>query len=99
MDPWSHVRPGNQFSVIEASEELAGVLEIDNCPKRSGGYADIYHGFWTNPRGERVEVAVKELRALIPRNQQTREDDLVRKAEMVSHFGCPFLPRASIHVG
>ncbi|KAG9047594.1 hypothetical protein FS837_001910 [Tulasnella sp. UAMH 9824] len=63
-------------------EEAAGVLEVSGGPRMTGGYADIYHGFWTNPQGTRVEVAVKELRALIPRNQQTKEDELLKKAEM-----------------
>lgn len=47
-----------------------------------GGYADIYHGVWTNPQGVRLEVAVKELRPLVPSDQHTRPDELNKTAEM-----------------
>ncbi|KAG9042419.1 hypothetical protein FS837_010895 [Tulasnella sp. UAMH 9824] len=87
MDTSSLVQPGRQLTCFEATEELAGVLELSDRPKMSGGYANIYHGFWTNPQGERVEVAVKELKALIPRNHQTKEDELVMKAEMIYQAG------------
>lgn len=84
MDSGSLVHPGRHFTLLETSEELVGFLEVGGRPMMSGGYANIYHGLWTNPHGERVEVAVKELKAIIPKNQQTKPEELIRKAEMVS---------------
>lgn len=66
-----------------AAEELVGNLEIPDRPEITGGYADVYHGFWTNPQGERVEVAIKRLKALNPRSRQSGQDSLIRKAETV----------------
>lgn len=81
METPSLVQPGRQFTLLEAVEELAGVLEVPDRPEMTTGYADIYQGFWTNPQGERVQVAIKELRTLIPKNRQTEQEVLKRKAD------------------
>lgn len=86
MATGSLVQPGRQLASIETDRELTGALEVSDRPGVSGGYADIYHGFWTNAQGKRVEVAVKELKTLVPRNQQTNQDELMRRAEMVGAF-------------
>lgn len=63
------------------ADELAGTLEFPNRPAITAGYADIYHGFWTSVQGERVEVAIKEFRALIPRDRQSDPEALRRRTE------------------
>lgn len=83
MDTGSLLQPGRPFTVFETLIELAGILEVPETPEMTAGYADIYHGYWTSPQGERVEVAVKELRALIPRDRHTEEEALKRKADTV----------------
>lgn len=76
-------RPDQTLTFPGAAEELAGDLEIPGRPEITGGYADVYHGFWTNPQGERVEVAIKVLKALNPKSRQSEQDSLIRKAETV----------------
>ncbi|KAG8907031.1 hypothetical protein FRC00_012193, partial [Tulasnella sp. 408] len=49
---------------VETPEELAGFLEVPEHPEISKGYAEIYHGVWTKPQGERVEIALKELKSI-----------------------------------
>lgn len=46
-------------------EELAihGVVLLRDRPVKFGGFADIYHGQYTNSKGVKVEVALKVLRA------------------------------------
>ncbi|KAG9041571.1 hypothetical protein FS837_012078 [Tulasnella sp. UAMH 9824] len=70
MDTESLVQPGRPFTFFETVEELAGILELPEHHKVTPTRADTYYGFWTNPQGERVEVAVKELKSLISKEGQ-----------------------------
>lgn len=89
LDTESLVQPHRRFSSLEMADELAGTLEFPNRPAITAGYADIYHGFWTSVQGERVEVAIKEFRALIPRDRQSDPEALRRRTETVGTFKCP----------
>lgn len=77
----SFIQPGREFKISEIAEELQGELEVSDEADVSGGYADVYRGTWTNPQGEKIEVAVKVFRNLIPKNQHTDREALKRKAE------------------
>lgn len=90
-DTGSLVQPGRHLEFFETVEELAGTLEVPERPSITAGYADIYRGFWTDPQGVRVQVAIKELRTLIPKDRQTEEEALKTKADTVSALGCPYL--------
>ncbi|KAG9046593.1 hypothetical protein FS837_004012, partial [Tulasnella sp. UAMH 9824] len=81
LDTESLVQPHRRFSSLEMADELAGTLDSPDRPAITAGYADIYHGFWTSVQGERVEVAIKEFRALIPRDRQSDPDALRRRTE------------------
>lgn len=83
----SFIQPGREFKISEIAEELQGELEVSDEADVSGGYADVYRGTWTNPQGEKIEVAVKVFRNLIPKNQHTDREALKRKAETVGTFG------------
>ncbi|KAG8954936.1 hypothetical protein FRC04_010420 [Tulasnella sp. 424] len=76
MDTELLVQPEQQI------EELAGDLQVPDLPIISAGYADIYHGVWTRPDGVQVEVAVKELKILIPRNRQSDPKALQRRTDI-----------------
>lgn len=80
----SLVQPNRQLELSEIAEELAGHLQVPDEPEVTAGYAHIYHGIWTSPQGERIEVAIKEFKALIPKNRQTDLELLQRKTETVS---------------
>lgn len=64
---------------VEISEELAGFLEVPEHPEISQGYAEIYQGVWTNPQGEKVEVALKELK-LISRMVRGSDQEAVQQS-------------------
>ncbi|KAF8209727.1 hypothetical protein K438DRAFT_1959962 [Mycena galopus ATCC 62051] len=55
-------------------EEIAveGVLLLAEHPINHGGFSDIYHGIYTNPGGERIEVALKVLRIFEDKSDQQR---------------------------
>lgn len=86
VDTESLVQPNRRFTPLDAAAELEGFLNVSSRPRISAGYADIYHGIWTSPQGERIEVAVKEFRALIPRDRQSDPGVLRRRTEIVSTF-------------
>ncbi|KAG8933108.1 RHO1 GDP-GTP exchange protein 2 [Tulasnella sp. 408] len=88
MEIPSTCQPDQSFTFPDTPEELGGILEIPDRPEITGGYADVYHGFWTNSQGEQVEVAIKILKALNPRSRQGDQDSLVKKAETVYQAGC-----------
>ncbi|KAG8920781.1 hypothetical protein FRC01_000603, partial [Tulasnella sp. 417] len=71
METESLVQPNRRLMFFEATEELPGHLQVPDLPEASAGYAYIYHGLWTNPRGHQVEVAVKEFKPLIPTDRQS----------------------------
>ncbi|KAG8935599.1 hypothetical protein FRC00_010797, partial [Tulasnella sp. 408] len=50
--------------------------------------ADIYHGFWTSPRGQRVEVAIKEFKTPIPKDRTPSQEALTRKADLIFQTAC-----------
>lgn len=75
--------PDCSLAFSDAAEELVGTLEIPGYSQGDGGFADVYHGFWTNSQGERAEVAIKILKTLYPRTRQIGQDSLIKKAEMV----------------
>lgn len=83
MDTDSLVQPGQQLEGFENVEELGGFLEVPEQPSlTAGGYADVYRGFWITPQGERVQVAIKQLK-VIPKERRTKQEELKRKADMV----------------
>ncbi|KAG8920227.1 hypothetical protein FRC01_000865 [Tulasnella sp. 417] len=84
----SLVQPNRRFSSLEIAEELEGSLEAPDRPKISAGYADIYHGVWTSLQGERIEVAIKEFRALIPRDRQSDPEALRKRTETIYQTAC-----------
>lgn len=86
MDTESLVQPCRQFTSLETSEELAGHLEVRDGPEITTGYADIYHGVWTSPQGERSEVAIKEFKTLTPRSRQSDLEALRRRTDTVRSF-------------
>lgn len=69
---------------FEKADELEGHLEVLDQLEVSAGYADIYRGFWTDPQGKRVEVAIKELKDLVPKNQHTDQGALISRRDTVS---------------
>lgn len=83
MEMKSLVQQDRQFTLFETAEDLAGVLEVPNHPEIATGYGYIYRGFWTSPRGERMEVAIKELRTLVPRGRQSEQEALKHKRDTV----------------
>ncbi|KAG8946587.1 hypothetical protein FRC04_011565 [Tulasnella sp. 424] len=88
MDTASLVQPGRQLEFFETIEELPGTLEVPEHPSMTAGYADIYRGFWSTPQGERVEVAIKELKTPIPKDRKTKQEELKRKADLVIQTAC-----------
>lgn len=83
IDTGSLVQPHRAFNLSDIANELPGYLEVPDRPKLSAGYADIYQGVWTDPQGKRAEVAVKELKDLIPPNMHTDPEMLIRKTDSV----------------
>lgn len=55
-------------------EELAvhGVTLLSDRPVKYGGFADIYHGKYTNANGEEVEVALKVLKIFQDQSDEGR---------------------------
>ncbi|KAJ7842103.1 kinase-like domain-containing protein, partial [Mycena olivaceomarginata] len=55
-------------------EELAidGVMLLSDRPVKYGGFADIYHGKYTNSQGEEVEVALKVLKIFQDQSDEAR---------------------------
>lgn len=72
--------------------ELAGILEVPEVPEITTGYTDIYRGIWKTPQGEHLEVAIKEFKALIPRNRHSDPEALRRRADTVRTFQRPDTP-------
>ncbi|KAG8985494.1 hypothetical protein FRB90_004659, partial [Tulasnella sp. 427] len=63
----SLVQPGLRLSDI--ADELEGDLadpDETTLILLSGGYADVFQSVWTGPTGEKIDVAVKKLRAARP---------------------------------
>lgn len=89
------VQPHREFNLAEIAEELAGGLAAPDVPEISAGYADIYHGVWTSPQGEKTEVAIKELKALIPKDRRSDREALKKRTDTVSNILHYF---ASAHV-
>ncbi|KAG9023476.1 hypothetical protein FS837_005784, partial [Tulasnella sp. UAMH 9824] len=81
MDAESLVQPNRNLMFFETVEELAGDLQIPGHPEVTAGYADIYHGVWISPQGKQMEVAIKELKDLIPKDRQTDPGALIRRRD------------------
>ncbi|KAG8923337.1 hypothetical protein FRC01_012881 [Tulasnella sp. 417] len=80
LDPMeSLLQQGRQLGRSDVTDELAGMLEVPEDAEMSGGYADIYHGTWTSPEGEKVEVAIKVFKKLIRKTKQDDENALIRQ--------------------
>ncbi|KAG8894182.1 hypothetical protein FRC00_009368, partial [Tulasnella sp. 408] len=84
----SYIQAGREFNISEIAEELQGELEVPDEADVSGGHAEIYCGTWTDPQGEKIQVAVKVFKNLIPKNQHTDRDALKRKVEMILQAAC-----------
>ncbi|KAG9033302.1 hypothetical protein FS837_002518, partial [Tulasnella sp. UAMH 9824] len=81
MDTESLVQPNRYLKWFETANELPGDLQIPDHPEVSAGYADIYHGVWTNPQGDQIEVAIKRLRINIPRGKCDDVEALKKKTD------------------
>ncbi|KAG9038313.1 hypothetical protein FS837_001264, partial [Tulasnella sp. UAMH 9824] len=88
METESIAQQQRGFTFIEGAGELAGDLQVPDYPEVSAGYGDIYHGTWTSPRGEQVEVAIKELKTLIPKDKQTDPEALKMRRDMIFQAAC-----------
>ncbi|KAJ6553268.1 kinase-like domain-containing protein [Mycena capillaripes] len=71
-------------------EELAvhGVVLLSDRPVKYGGFADIYHGQYTNSSGEEVEVALKVLKIFQDQSDDARRLILQKfaKEALVWHY-------------
>ncbi|KAG8917837.1 Ankyrin repeat and protein kinase domain-containing protein 1, partial [Tulasnella sp. 417] len=83
MDTESFVQPRRYFTASEIAGELAGILEVLGPPEITTGYADIYHGILKTPEGEQVDVAIKEFKAIIPRNRSSDLEALRRRTDTI----------------
>lgn len=97
METESLVQPRRYFTASEIAGELVGVLEVLGPPEITTGYADIYHGILKTPGGEHVDVAIKEFKAIIPRNRSTDLEALRRRTDTVGPFEHIYTPRAEIN--
>ncbi|KAG8910435.1 hypothetical protein FRC00_008179, partial [Tulasnella sp. 408] len=77
----SLVQPTRELMFFETDPELPGQLQVPGLPEACGGYADIYCGLWITPEGQQVEVAVKELKDLIPNDRQTDPAALIQRRD------------------
>ncbi|KAG8984290.1 hypothetical protein FRB90_005426 [Tulasnella sp. 427] len=76
----SLVQPGLRLSDI--ADELEGDLadpDETTLILLSGGYADVFQSVWTSPTGEKIDVAVKKLRAARP----SSTSDLKKRIDIV----------------
>lgn len=80
----SLVQPNRKLMFFETANELEGSLEVPDRPEVSAGYADIYHGVWIDPQGNRVDVAIKELKDVGPKDPQTSPEALIMRQDIVS---------------
>ncbi|KAG9025147.1 hypothetical protein FS837_005065, partial [Tulasnella sp. UAMH 9824] len=97
METESLVQPRRYFTALEIAGELAGVLEILGPPEITTGYADIYHGILKTPGGEHVDVAIKEFKAIIPRNRSSDMEALRRRTDMVGPFKHIYQAATGLH--
>lgn len=63
----------------EILPELLGELVRPSKPLLRGGYADVYKGTWTQPHGEKFDVAIKVLRAITPTSITLNQERLKQK--------------------
>ncbi|KAG8940204.1 hypothetical protein FRC04_005491 [Tulasnella sp. 424] len=63
----------------EILPELLGELVRPSKPLLRGGYADVYKGTWTQPHGEKIDVAIKVLRAITPTSITLNQERLKQK--------------------
>ncbi|KAG9048230.1 hypothetical protein FS837_000429 [Tulasnella sp. UAMH 9824] len=78
----SFVQQGRRFKLSDIAAELHGELEVSEEAEISGGYADIYRRTWTTPQGERIEVAIKEVKKLTRKNKHDDENALAERVRM-----------------
>lgn len=90
METESLPEPPRYLTLSETAPELTGDLEVPDPPVIATGYADIYRGIWKTDRGDRIDVAIKQLKTLIPPNRHSDLQELQRKANKVGTSG----PRA-----
>ncbi|KAG9037171.1 hypothetical protein FS837_001498, partial [Tulasnella sp. UAMH 9824] len=72
--------------ILDIVDELQGELEVPDTPRIGGGYADIYHGKWTSPQGDTIEVAIKVFKKPIQRYRSSDDSALASRVEKVSSF-------------
>ncbi|KAG9032196.1 hypothetical protein FS837_002790, partial [Tulasnella sp. UAMH 9824] len=82
MDTESFVQPNRRLMFFETAEELQGHLHVPDVAEVSAGYADIYHGVWISPQNQHVEVAIKELKNIIPRDRQANPEALIERRDI-----------------
>ncbi|KAG9026829.1 hypothetical protein FS837_004494 [Tulasnella sp. UAMH 9824] len=88
MERESLLQPTRELMFFETDPELPGQLQVPERPRAHGGGADIYQGTWISPRGQQLNVAVKELKDLIPNDRQTDPAALIRKRDTIFQAAC-----------
>ncbi|KAG8917276.1 hypothetical protein FRC01_002567, partial [Tulasnella sp. 417] len=84
MDTESRRRRRFVWSHAAASAELSGALTVPDLPVIATSSTKVYCGVWKSPRGEEVDVAVKEFGALLPRN--LHRDPQALQEELITRF-------------
>ncbi|KAG9040043.1 hypothetical protein FS837_000888, partial [Tulasnella sp. UAMH 9824] len=79
MDTKSLVQPHRRRLFSRKARELAGVLSVPSRPIVTTSNVDVYRGVWGSPRGERIDVAVKEFKTLAARSMHSDPQALQRR--------------------
>ncbi|KAJ7018708.1 kinase-like domain-containing protein [Mycena alexandri] len=79
----------NFLGVLPEALHVPDVVLLTGRPVKSGGFADIFHGQYTNQAGEKVEVALKVLRIFSSQANSERrilEEKFTKEALSWSHL-------------
>ncbi|KAJ7831735.1 hypothetical protein B0H13DRAFT_246390 [Mycena leptocephala] len=60
------------LNLLPEEIEINNVVLIGGHPIKHGGFSNIYQGMYTNPNGERIEVALKVLKIFEDQSDETR---------------------------
>jgi hypothetical protein len=60
------------LNLLPEEIEINNVVLIGGHPIKHGGFSNIYHGIYTNPNGERIEVALKVLKIFEDQSDESR---------------------------
>ncbi|KAJ7728216.1 kinase-like domain-containing protein [Mycena metata] len=96
----------NILGVLPEALHVPNVILVSESPVKAGGFADIFHGQYTNHAGEKVEVALKVLRFFSGQPDSERlllQQKLAKEALSWSHLNhdniVPFIGVNSIFPG